>query len=339
MNIETLLREATHAHAGGTGPPLLRVHELAAVARWRARRRLVRQLLAGVGTAAALVAAGVVAVPQLLDPTDGRPMVLAPASYTLPTFPYTPGWVPEGVAEPNVQLWGEVPDLTDREIVVEHETTERQQPYQAAMQMRVISPGEYDGGLLTGPVVEEVVVRGAAGFFTSDGLWLSVTWTDPGGRLVQVGASERVVDRNGLLRYVDELVEEPLPVTPPVALASAPVGTEVNAVQPHYMRLDLPDGSGFTLMVHDPAIVDAVRADLRSSPDHVLPPPVAIEVAGRPAELIDIGESQLAVSISFGPELMLTIGLWRYGQESLLAFAEGATLTPHARPAPSNPTP
>jgi hypothetical protein len=59
MNIETLLREATHEYAGEVGPPLRRVHDLAAVARWRARRRRTRQLIAGAATVVGVAVAAV----------------------------------------------------------------------------------------------------------------------------------------------------------------------------------------------------------------------------------------------------------------------------------------
>ncbi len=105
-------------------------------------------------------------------------------------------------------------------------------------------------------------------------------------------------------------------------------------MQPFLLGLRLPDETWLTLMVHDPATVDQLHADLRSSPDYQPSPPVAVELAGRPAQLVDIGEGQLALSIGFGPDLMLTIGPWHHDQQSLLAFAEGATLTRYARPEP-----
>jgi hypothetical protein len=335
MNIETLLREATHAHAGEVGPTLRRVHDLASVARWRARRRRTRQLIAGVATVAGVVVAAVT-VPQLVGPAlEPPPLVLAEAGYTLPAFPYTPGWLPDGVAEPNVQLWSEIPGWRNREVVLEHEAIEGLWEFRPVLvQVRVIEPGgpdDYRSGDLP---TEDVSVRGVPGVLNDDGFWLSVIWTDPAGRLVLAGASERAVGRDGLLRYVEELVEQPLPATPPVDLAIAPVGSEVTDVQPYYMDFDLPGGRQLTLTVHDPAKVDGMQHDLLARGPDFVPALVVVEVAGRRAELADNGEGALALSISFAPDLMLTIGPWSGGQENLLAIAEGATLTPYARPAP-----
>lgn len=333
MNIETLLRDTTRARASEVGPPLRRVNDLATVARWRARRRRTRHLLAGAATVVAAVAAATAAVPQLAGPAEDPPLVLAPASYQLPEFPYTPGWLPEGVAEPYVNLWGEVSDRFDREVVVEHAATEGD-PHRVLIQLRIISSAEV-AGRPGGLPAEDVVVRGAPGVLTSDaGGWLSVTWTDPADRLVLAGAAERQVGRDDLLRYVEELVAEPLPVTPPIDLATVPAGAELTDVAPDGLSFDLPGGRWLDLTVHDPAIVERLHSDLRYSPDYILPPPVTLEVAGRKAELVDIGEGNLALSIDFGSDLMLTISPWSHDHESLLlAFAEGATLNQYARPA------
>jgi hypothetical protein len=260
------------------------------------------------------------------------PLVLAEAGYPLPAFPYTPGWLPDGVAEPYVQLWGGVPERYAGEVVLEHEAAEGD-PRPVAIQVRVVHPGGPDDVRSGDVPTEDVVVRGVLGAIADDGYWLSVMWTDPAGRLVLAGASKRGVGRAALLQYVEGLVEEPLPVTPPVTLAIAPVGTEVMVVQPYYMRLEVPGREPFSLTVHDPAKVDDVLAQMRTSAD-VPTLPVTVSVAGRPAELVDTGEGTFALSIGFGPDLMLTIGSWSGGRESLLAFAEGTALTPYARPAP-----
>jgi hypothetical protein len=330
MNIETVLRETTHAHASETGPPLRRLHDLASVARGQARRRRNRRLLAGATTAVAAVLGAVVAVPHLVEPL--RPLELAPASYPLAEFPYTPGWLPDGIAEPHVRV-DPILGQSGREVVVEHEAADGERA-RTLVQVRVLSSAGPGGNQPDDLPGEDIVVRGAAGVLTNDGRWLSVTWTDPAGRVLQAGAAEPAVGRDGLLRYIEEMVEEPLAVTPPVSLATAPVGAELDIVQPHTMTMDLPHGRQVVFTVHEPETVDGLRADLRSSPDHVLPPAIPVEVAGRPAELVDTGEGTLALSISFAPDLMLTISDWRHGEESLLAFAEGAALTQHARPAP-----
>lgn len=330
MNIDPLLREAMHTNAG-TVRMQRRADGLAPAARRRARQRRTRHLIAAAATVVAVVAAGAVIVPLLARP--GGDLVLVPASYVLPDFPYTPGWVPDGVADSHVQLWGAVADRFDQEVVVEHEAAEGESG-RVLIQMRIISRDEAGGDSSGGLSEEEVVVRGAPGVLTTDGRWLSVTWTDPADRLVQVGASDREVGRDGLLRYVEELVARPLPVTPPVTLVTVPAGADVTTVAPYRMQMDLPGGRWLALTVHDPTWVDDLRADLRISPDYRLPPPVPVEVAGRPAELVDIGGGRLALSIRFGPEQMLTIEPWPGDREGLLAFAAGVTLTRYARPAP-----
>lgn len=328
-DLDTLLREAIHAHADAGVPR--RVWGLATVAQRRARRRRNRQLVVGATMVLAVLAAGAVAIPQLTRSTGEAPLAMAPPSYLLPAFPYTPGWVPDGVADPHVLLWDAVPDQSDRQVVVEHEAAGDADTRRTLIQLRILSAGEFDPSAW--PDAQEVTVRGAAATLTDDGRWLSVTWTDPAGRLVQVGASDRQVGQDNLLRYIEELVEAPLPVTPPVRLAVAPVGSELSSVSPDTIFLDLPDGRSIYLVTHDPALADELWADvLGVSPDR-LPPPVPVTVAGRPAELVDIGSGRLALSIRFEPDLALTVEFPSPDRDILLTFAEGITLTDHARPA------
>lgn len=323
MRMETILRDTLRDRAEQADPPR-RAQGLAALARWRARERRNRQVLA---TAAVLAVAlaGALAIPQL-ERTEPAPFVLSPTQYVLPDFPYTPGWLPEGVRAPHV-LVGPGLGSPEPEFFVEHELTEGSPP---AIQLRLVPSAEYEDP----SAGETVTVRGVEGVFRDDGSWLTVAWTDSADRHLVAGASKAEVGRADLLRYIEELVEKPMPVTLPVTLETTPVGSEVSIVAAYLLQLTLPDEQRLHLYVHDPALVSALRMDLRSSPYFPISAPIPVEVAGRPAELVATGAGQLTISVHVAPDLMLTISPWRDGQESLLAFAAGAELTEYARAAP-----
>lgn len=322
MRMETILRDTLRDRAEQADPPR-RAQGLAALARWRARERRNRQVLA---TAAVLAVAlaGALAISQL-ERAAPAPMVLSPSEYALPDFPYTPGWQPEQVRAPHVWMGAGI-GSSEPEFMVEHEATEGTPP-EVLIQLLLLPADQYEepsGG-------EPVLVRGMEGVFRDDGRWLTVAWTDSSDRHLLAGASKAEVGRTDLLRYIEELEEKPMPVTLPVTLQAVPVGSEMAIVAADFMQLALPDGERLNLIVHDPALVSSLRHDLRSSPSFPISAPLTVEVAGRPGQLVASGPGQLTLSVEFGPELMLTISPWRDAQESLLAFAAGAELTEYAR--------
>lgn len=369
MNIDTLLRETMRAHADDAPPGA----GLGSAARQRAQRRRTHQVLAGGVTALAAVVAVAVAVPLLVQPgADGPPPgTLVPFELDLPEFPYTPGWIPDGLAEPYVELRPAKGLDSDGEATVtvgemlravhEPEGTDREaEPAPLVMATTPYDPiaAELDPELLTprpGQVVadtEPVTVRGRTatlatlmteGWLARRGGWL-VAWQERPDLWVQVYAATEV-GRRGLLRYVAELVPEPLPVSLPFTLAVAPAGAEPTHVSPDLIWLESMSWPGepgavpvivsVTLRLYRPADVDDALPSAYTS--------TTVYVNGRPAELIPPrGKSSVIPAqliLPMAPDMVLVIdsvGNEYLSVPELLTFAEGITLTRHARPWPGS---
>lgn len=326
MNLDTLLRETMRAHADDAPPDT----GLGSAARQRAQRRRTHQVLAGGVTALAAVVAVAVAVPPLVQPgPDGPPPgTLAPPDFDLPEFPFTPGWVPDGVPDdPDVMLRPEATryamDESDYAIELVHgDVGPSGELDQVPITVAIYRTDPHERPLLDPRQMEEVTVRGVPGRFGSWEGHSDLIWADQPDRWVRV-IGRPGVSRADLFRYAEELKAQPLPVTTPLTLAVAPTGAEVTRVNPSAFHLRVPGGHPrmVWLDLHDPA-------------ERFLLPGrrTATEVGGRPAELVRDGAGNLGLSIRVRSDLMLTISHWKYGEANLRAFAAGVTVTPDARP-------
>lgn len=335
MNIEPLVRGTIQAHAGDAPP----ADRLAAAAWRRARRRRTRRVVASATAVAAAVALGA-AVPTLAERTEAGPaLVPAAPGYGLPELPYTPGWVPDGLAEgyPTLSVVSDAAHARRGHVVeVVHERDGAAPQEEAApliLAAHSVEPTDY-WQFRSLPVTgtEQVTVRGrTATLTTGDGAvtraWL-LTWQERPDLWISVYA-EQELGRAALLRYVAELVPEPFPVTPPATMAVLPAGTELYAFDPSTIRLssppewqEPPPRVVMFIDLHDPANVDQVRDGA---------PVTVVEVNGQPAELADSGGFDV-LSLPVAPDLMVSISSSGLALPDLLTFAEGVAVTPDARP-------
>jgi hypothetical protein len=336
MNIDTLLRETLHSYAdhatAKTG--------LLSAARARARRRRTHQ------TAAALAAAAAVAAMVLAGPTvvgglvngavaPAAPVTLVPPTYQLPPFPFTPGWVPEHAGEPYLGVWEDVR-------VLSHDPAP-DAPYLAPDRPVIIvdvtrsDPGNPLDAKHGSPETETVVVQGREAVLqTADGN-AAVAWEHEPDLWVTVWGEQRIPAAD-VIRYAQELIEEPIPINPPFTFDLVPGGADPVEVHRNVLSFtppvaDEPEG----------VVTGRVRVELFRREDGETSDPgeittefrvgigEPITVGDRDGELL--GDDTVHVFLDDGLLLEVTAsGTLSMSQEDLVRFAAGIYVTPHARP-------
>jgi hypothetical protein len=357
MSIDELLRETLRSYAGRAPGSA----GLVAAARGRAvRRRRHHLATAGVAVIAAVAvvltgwawrpgepevspATGPVALP-----TRG-PVTLVPARYELPAVPLTPGWVPEGAGEPYA-------GFTHRRVAAalfggsgtpgfwlahDHDrggSDDRDAGYRVIS--FDVSPIDI-GGLFVARfdrvTTEEVTVQGRPAT-----LWTAVepatgqtavAWQHHADLWVTVYGD--AVGREEVLRYAEDLRDEPFPVTVPFTFALMPAGAEPLEIHRSGFTFGWPAG--------DPADPTAVSVHLfhagRSEAwrqvfgfgthDHR----EWLRVGGHDAELIE-GPGIRAVRVLLDEDYTLHVSASGstppISRDDLVRFAAGVGLTPRA---------
>lgn len=344
MTIENVLRETLHSYADEAQRDAGLLD--AAIARSNRRRR--RRLAVGTGMAVAAVAATALAVPATTGGTE-RPipplsqgLALEPPAYELPQFPFTPGWAPAGADHWYVQLLtdGEAVPLTTDEGASEIERGIRvytagepvvklQQwggPDGPRIQTSVsaepisVRPENYPDDLEPEPAT----VQGRDATLYTAGPWMAVTWRHQPDLWVMVQGHDDITT-DDLLRYAEELVETPAPVTPFFTFDLVPAGAELTWMNDGQAwfglpRADADDPVGevnVVLLGQLPANLDDLGEPLR--------------VGERDGLLLD--EGRLVVFLGDGLALAVGgLGDLQLSQEELITFAAGVHVSPDARP-------
>jgi hypothetical protein len=270
MNIDGMVRETLHSYADEAPSSA----GLLDGAHARAHRRRARHAGAAVavGTAAVTLA---VAIPLGLSgdgpavPGSGPPPVaLAPASFELPSFPFTPRWVPDGTEPPyvarspwfareDVELYYYGPDGLRSEEAELRWLEQRAFPVLSLVHpagpdeigspLRVeIYAAEPDLGLesLEG---EPTTVLGRPGTrYTGEEGNVMVVWQHEPDQWVRLWAAADITPAD-VERYLQELEETPLPGQAPFTFGLLPVDVEVTGLSADEMYLDAPDGVGVTV--------------------------------------------------------------------------------------------
>jgi hypothetical protein len=251
MNIDSMVRETLHSHADGAPPAA----GLVDAARSRARRR--RRRRQATATGAALLAVALVAIAPLaisreaaiqpVQPDSGSD-TLVPPSYEVPPFPFTPGWIPDGLGEPYYRLGRD--DWSGLEYIelVHFESgivPSMSSPFpQFSVTVYTEDPGDEFAPIDAEPAQEAVTMRGvAATLYTGrsdetmpdeveDNRVSALRWSDGPDRWVTVVGYNGFGD-DDVIRYAEELIEEPVPgrtaftfdlLPPDVRLSSVDLG-------------------------------------------------------------------------------------------------------------------
>lgn len=385
MNIETTLRETLHSRSAGVPdrPGLLVAAEARASRLHRHRR------VAGVGMAAAAVAlvlAAPAALQGILDstggpggaaqpecggrsspspPPPGQPAQgqtgsesLVPATFEIPTFPFTPGWAPPGTKEPFAYTAGELRYLWHEYDVGRNVFSARVSPDDPATWPDEVSDDASE---------EQVTVRCLPGVLrwmgeVDDNRHIELTWQEQPDLWVTVSGGTP----DELLRYAESLTEVPFPVRPPFTMDLVPRDAELRSVQPDAMWFvdrDEDVCAALERLSPSEAAEQAFRYERAGTPcetgefivrlfrggpgadvpgnflpsdgpisgDEPLPPRETIQVGDRQAELI--GDHNLHVFLDGGLALGVTaLGTLALSREDLVRLAEGVQVTPDALP-------
>ncbi|HLV58004.1 MAG TPA: hypothetical protein VKY81_03925 [Natronosporangium sp.] len=336
MNPETLLGETLRSYAAHAPEAA----GLLDAVRDRIDRHRRARTLATTGVATAVVVALVATALVVRTPADDRepvmpaePSVLAPPSFELPTFPFTPGWEPPGAGEPYALVDGPVASLVVRHV-------DGREPL---VDVDVEQPGTFvlaerytlrNGG---GP---ETVRGHPAGFFSIYGR-AGVHWRDDTGRLVVV-SSARGLSFPTLMRFAEELQERPFPVRSPVTLDLVPRGAVPVTVTPGALTFALapdrslaPDGSPVAggptlelLLLHP----DRAAAWRRSVEGRLHDQQDEVRVGSHDGLLMQ-GPTGRTLHVFLSDEFVLHVrerGTPVLSRNDLLRFAAGVRLTPYA---------
>lgn len=335
MNVDTLLRETLQSYADQAP----RNAGLLDAAQDRADERRRHRHLATAGMAVvAVVAVGVAgwavwAGPARQPALPAEQSVLVEPSFELPAFPFTPGWFPEGSAEPYVSVDGPIATLV-------HPHQDGALPVMTVYVEQPVNNVLYERFGLTGSDSGAVTVRGQpAGLYCCQaGVGGGVYWRDGTDRLVLV-ASERLQTLPDMARYAEELMEEPLPVTPPFTFDLLPVGAEPVVMRRDAVSFALQDGDqGTGLGELTVALRDRRQSDARLYSnagfwgEHHRE---RIRVGDHAAEYREgVGVQGLRVFLPDG--LVLDVHAFRVptlSRDDLVRLAAGVQLMPHAAPA------
>jgi hypothetical protein len=245
------------------------------------------------------------------EPSPVR-VVLAPPSYTLPDFPFTPpAWAAEPFGPGRVRF-------EDGEVTMRHTAG----PAGAgSIVVFVTGRAPEPRSAPDRPIAREpVTVRGIAGTrYTEPGSDLVyLAWPEPDGRwIVVTGDRVPAVD---LLRYAEDLVATAVPVPAPFEFAWLPRGAAPTRVEPSVMEFQVSNGS---LVV---SLGPPVPAAERAGWTH--------RVGGRPASLerdppVEVG---LTVALDSGRTLRIEGRFLDVSDADLVKLAEGIRVTPAATP-------
>lgn len=235
-DIDTTLRETMRSYAE-QAPPAAELLQGAQARAGALRRR--RQL--GMATAVAAVAAvTAVAAPPLLLADDAEPIPpftepaaadLAPPTFAVPEFPFTPGWAPEGLSEPYV-------DLMYGSIGLVHPPADPTQPPPLRAVVSEQPPPEE-------PLddQEPVSVRGEPGELHTGEWSIRLEWQHESALWVTVfGSVGSGVTAEDVQRYAEELVEQPSPAVVPFTFDHLPAGALLAYMDLSTMSFEIPGG-------------------------------------------------------------------------------------------------
>lgn len=378
MNTETL-RETLHRHAGDAPPSA----GLLDAVRARSHRRRRNRQLSAAGAAVVAVALAIAGPAVWVRATAGEPLIppqpassqpaeptpqptgataLVPApGFDLPDFPFTPGWTPPGLSEAyysyqdfNVHSDEPPEGLTDHAIRLFHldpehgwvsfSVTVRQADPRSMLDKMIQQSDDFDedepGAEPSQPLSEQAVtIRGRDAVLLSNDRSGVASW--------QHGPAQWVVVQGGsaddVLRYAEELVEQPFAGRTPFTFDLLPAGAALNMTGPDSMAfepLELTAGTGgaveVALLRGNPGMPLNCPLSSEVSPEDVLDsgecplPREPVQVGEREAELV--GSEMVVVYLDGG--LALTVaaaGTLSLSQEDLIRFAAGVQLTPDAR--------
>jgi hypothetical protein len=373
MNIENMIREALHSHSGEAPESA----GLLGAAEARSSRRRQRRHVAGAGIAVAATITAVLVAPSAIRGVTGEAapgnataaapqesgappqtatqspaqeagsttLVPAPA-FEMPDFPFTPGWVPEGVSGPyylyehfNVEdSYEPGSGLSNYMIALDYYNPEgqlagiriqvRPQDFELTLD-KMMSPPE--------PLTrQEITVRGREAVLLSGDEQGVVSWRHNSDQWVLLEGGS--VDE--LLRYADELVEEPFTARTPFTFELMPAGAELRLTTPEGMSFEpLEFGPGYNVV--DVSLLRGGPGTVTDCPDAPEAIEVESDVCPLPREPVQVGEyagelvgdymvlvyldNNVALSVVAGGTLSLS-------REDLLRFAAGIQVTPDALP-------
>jgi hypothetical protein len=361
MNIDTMLRESLHTRADQAPS---NAGLLDAVRDRSQRRRWRRQVLVAAGVVTAVAVAGPILVVRATGtdpaPPDDRTGAWQPSAETelvepsdldVPDFPFTPGWVPPGTETfSDFQDFGLV-SISQRDpdgasvLWAEVNLEDPDHALRAIDKLRLQFEG-YDGTADD----QAVTVHGRDAVLTtmtepgtadedepqSGSTLAAVTWLhEPGLRVAVFGQ-----DGADVLRYAQELTEEPFPARFPFTFDLMPPGAELAWSQPGAMM--------FGPAVHPPGNeINAVEvALLRGGPGMAIYCPLVnqdpsaetcelprapVQVGERDAELV--GDDMVILYLDDGLALSVAAaGSLALSDDDLLRFAGGIQVTEYATP-------
>lgn len=354
MNIDSMVRETLRSHAGDapTSAGLL------VAARSRARRRRVRRT-----GMVAVVAAGVVALatqisygasvdgPIVAESATRQPVTLAARSFDLPSFPFTPGWVPDGVpSAPRVLYFSQLERFSSLAVPSGEasfsEGTDGPELPRADLTLSHISPDGRDGlallvsihSLDVHPYYRSIAVdqqqltvldRPATRYVFDDQSELIVWLHEPG---MWVTVSGSGVPPEDVERYANELTDEPVPVSIPFTFDVLPADMDLTWID--YRAMDFADtNEGWLFIGVMPDWGDASDSGetVPASPDdesEPMPETTSIDFNGRQSVLSE-GENGSVLLVPLGQDLVLEVR-GTLNSDDLLRVAEGMELTPDA---------
>lgn len=366
MNAENL-RETLRRHAGDAPPSA----GLLDAVRARSRRRRRHRQVTAVGAAVVAVALALTAPVAVRGATDqpappGRPaatsqpplesQLVAPPDLALPDFPFTPGWTPPEAPETVYSHHGfGMVSLAQRRpdgVAVLWADVNLEDPdHTLRSAEKLLATVGGDGGTIAD---EPVTVQGRDGVLstaTSTGTEdedepqppstaVVVTWLhEPGLRVGVFGDNA-----DDVLRYAEELTEEPFPAQTPFTFDLMPPGVELDSMQPssmtfypeappsgseiHALKVELLRGGGPGMPLDCPLAPEAQQAtDSGQCPL----PREPVQVGEHAAELI--GDDMVVVYLEDGLALSVAAaGVLALSHDDLLRFAAGVHVTEYAAP-------
>lgn len=251
--------------------------------------------------------------------SHGTALRLGEPAYTLPAFPWRPGFTPiGGLDEPRVTL--------ERGGVVAFYAA--RDPERGADVTVRIGPARPTFGSAAGPVTQSSMrARGRAATLrtvhVSPAAQLSLYWREATGRWVRVDTDDTLT-ADEVVRFADELRAASLPVRAPFELDLAPVGMVPYTITPNTMAFR--PTSGPTELVTC-VLTEGVRRQTGR----------AVRVGGRRAGLTRTSSAAvLAIALDDrGETLTVTVPAgYRVGDADLIRFAEGIEITGYAEVSP-----
>jgi hypothetical protein len=345
MNIDSMLRQTLHSHADEAPPSA----GLLDAAQARAHRRRSRHAIVA---AAVAVGAGLVAVSIPFGASVGEgptvpgsgpptfpPVALVEPSFELPSFPFTPGWVPDGVEAQSVtydSFGFPRKGFFDSESngVVEMPGGNLGLAYEFSMEiwergLEVAIHSEDPTVALEGLAPEPITVHGRPGkrYQVADVDEVVVAWQHEPDQWVTVWGLG--IDAQEVERYSQELEETPIRPQAPFTFGLLPAGVQLTGFGPDWMRFHGENGVGVTVSLvqnapaavppGSPAPTPTGEIDGQSPPP---PQPTVIVVGGRTAALYEWSEGP-ELHIDLGDDWVLEVWSTRLNPDDLVRIAEG----------------